>query len=854
MIRKRLCQFLAKFLLKLSVDAYLDCKICDIIIEIMTERIKDKVPIIRIQAVLAIFRLQDKNNKNCPIQKTLINCIETDTCAEVRKVALSKVSLMQKCDIKIIIDRIDDLSEKVRMEAFQVLSKMHLKQFTIEQRKRLLSNGLYDNNEGVKNTVKTVLLKAWLKRMDGDFLKLLESLDLNVDCIELITKVLMSLFDQCSLSENISEILKSFMDKLNVISYDKLTCESAFFWRCCVFHSSKMVNERNNYQWDPKLSYDATQIGLLPDLSVFCEYIKTYYNFHSDVCSSENPWKKREQEFILIQLIELCKVFDYSDEVGRKELKMLCLQLLRYIEVETIRPIIELYFMLQTNLNESISKITELINDILYPNNQVIRNVEEEYKEVNENNTDTGMRREEISIKEQNIKYKIAQLEVQLDEMKEVQEEAVLQENYATAEKLKNDILCIRKKIDVLKNDLFNRIISISDRVSEIDQKYFDENDEDEIIDPLQNLNVDTVTRCIVILREMLHLSCVKYLTPELRTLFQVLVLPAVKINNHIIAPVATEVLGSFCLRDKSLAREFFTMFFALCGNSDNCVSALRVIFDFLLCFGPNMFSITNFNDYEITSKNIINTNDAIKNISNNKKNKEGEEIDENNEMISGYTFITVLVDLLDDEFIEVRLTVIHGLCKLMATGKLKSVKVLTRLILVWFHPCSRESVEIRDCLNFFFPFFAKHCRPWSLQLFENAIIPTMLTLFNAPIHNPLYEVDQKCVIKVLCDINHYGDTIHCNLAVLFCNSIIDLSESHHQAVLLKGLCYLDLSSADISLITTLSNLLKKIIRKFKIKKCKKLANDAEKLKKKVISLTTMKSSTTFRNHTVPIN
>lgn len=53
---------------------------------------------------------------------------------------------MQKCDIKIIIDRIDDLSEKVRMEAFQVLSKMHLKQFTIEQRKRLLSNGLYDNN------------------------------------------------------------------------------------------------------------------------------------------------------------------------------------------------------------------------------------------------------------------------------------------------------------------------------------------------------------------------------------------------------------------------------------------------------------------------------------------------------------------------------------------------------------------------------------------------------------------------------------------------------------------------------------------------------------------------------------
>lgn len=49
-------------------------------------------------------------------------------------------------------------------------------------------------------------------------------------------------------------------------------------------------------------------------------------------------------------------------------MKALCLELLKNIEMETIRPVTELYFMLQTNLNESISKITELINDLLYPN------------------------------------------------------------------------------------------------------------------------------------------------------------------------------------------------------------------------------------------------------------------------------------------------------------------------------------------------------------------------------------------------------------------------------------------------------------------------------------------------------
>lgn len=65
------------------------------------------------------------------------------------------------------------------------------------------------------------------------------------------------------------------MDSLNVISYDKLTCESAFLWRCFVFYSSKMVTEKNDYRWDSSASFDAAEIGLLPDLSIFCEYIKT---------------------------------------------------------------------------------------------------------------------------------------------------------------------------------------------------------------------------------------------------------------------------------------------------------------------------------------------------------------------------------------------------------------------------------------------------------------------------------------------------------------------------------------------------------------------------------------------------
>lgn len=143
--------------------------------------------------------------------------METDSSAEVRKLALSKLTLSHKAVLLKIVYRVDDVSEKVRMEAYKVLSKLHMRRFTIEFRKKLLYTGLYDNNgssiffdlnhfhftvwnsilfsDAVRSTVKRVLLPAWLKKMDGNILSLLEALDLNVDAMECMTRAIMALFE-----------------------------------------------------------------------------------------------------------------------------------------------------------------------------------------------------------------------------------------------------------------------------------------------------------------------------------------------------------------------------------------------------------------------------------------------------------------------------------------------------------------------------------------------------------------------------------------------------------------------------------------------------------------------------------
>ena len=62
----------------------------------MMIRLKDKVPSIRIQAVLALVRLQDPEDDECPIIDAFLHSMETDTNADVRKTILCNIAFSRK--------------------------------------------------------------------------------------------------------------------------------------------------------------------------------------------------------------------------------------------------------------------------------------------------------------------------------------------------------------------------------------------------------------------------------------------------------------------------------------------------------------------------------------------------------------------------------------------------------------------------------------------------------------------------------------------------------------------------------------------------------------------------------------
>uniref|UniRef100_A0A673JMZ7 Uncharacterized protein n=1 Tax=Sinocyclocheilus rhinocerous TaxID=307959 RepID=A0A673JMZ7_9TELE len=100
--RFRVCQLVNKLLGSLSENAQIDNDLCDRIHKAMLIRATDKYPNVRIQAALAMARLQDPSNSDCPTIKAYVLLLENDSNPE----------------------RTRDVKEKVRKLAYQVkLSK-----------------------------------------------------------------------------------------------------------------------------------------------------------------------------------------------------------------------------------------------------------------------------------------------------------------------------------------------------------------------------------------------------------------------------------------------------------------------------------------------------------------------------------------------------------------------------------------------------------------------------------------------------------------------------------------------------------------------------------------------------------
>ncbi|XP_056411327.1 condensin complex subunit 3 isoform X2 [Hyla sarda] len=222
-VRFRVCQLIYKLLVNLPENALIDDDLFDKIHDAMLIRVTDRVPNVRIQAVLALARLQDPSDVNCPVTNAYMHLLENDLNAEVRRAVLSCIAPSARTLPK-IVGRTMDVKELVRKLAYQVLAeKVHIRALTIAQRVNLLQLGLNDRSEAVKEVMQKKLLQAWLKYTEGNVLELLHRLDVE-NSPEVAVSALNAMFALSSVGELVEKcknVDESYLRTLPVLTEEE---------------------------------------------------------------------------------------------------------------------------------------------------------------------------------------------------------------------------------------------------------------------------------------------------------------------------------------------------------------------------------------------------------------------------------------------------------------------------------------------------------------------------------------------------------------------------------------------------------------------------------------------------------
>ncbi|XP_076872309.1 LOW QUALITY PROTEIN: condensin complex subunit 3 [Brachyhypopomus gauderio] len=721
-VRFRVCQLVNKLLGSLSENAQVDDGLCERIHEAMLIRVTDKYPNVRIQAALAMARLQDPSNEHCPTIKAYILLLDNDSNPEVRRAVLSCIA-PSALTLPKIYKRTRDVKEKVRRLAYQVLAeKVHIRALSIAQRVSLLQQGLNDLADSVKDVVKTSLLPAWLKLLQGDVLQLLHRLDVE-NCAETAVSALHVLF---SMATTFDDLLRNSiqLDERKLIPVDSLTCENVLYWRAlCEFIKSRGAEGEEFLE------------RLLPEPALFAEYLYSYLKTVPLMSEEEKADMTQlelvmTREFIGQQLIQLVGCLDTAEEGGRKRVLAVLQEMLVLpnTPLSLIGQLVEKLVGILHDDQQRISAIAEIISDVREPIVSVTDTVDENEK-----------RKKQI---------RLAEVKVRIMESKQALEECIRCQDFSRAAELKDSI----SQLEELRTQISLEASQNDNREQRVEKN-----------DP------ETLLKCLTMCAEVIkQMNINRGICPTMNALIESLILPSVSNGNPAVRNMAVVCLGTAALHSRDLANTHLVLLLQITQLDEPKIriSALRALIDQLLLNGTNILHVGAPQPSDLL--------DGIDGQVNQPKDEEEES--------PVQSVLKMLSEFLDSEVCDLRTETAEGLAKLMYCGRIASAKLLSRLVLLWYNPVTEDDQKLRHCLGVFLQLYARESRA-NQECVEQSFLPTMRTLFNAPATSPLSEIDTSNVAELFIELTRPNilvhpptaqeASIHDSLALRLCNEIL---------------------------------------------------------------------------------
>ncbi|KAI1963865.1 chromosome condensation complex Condensin, subunit G [Ophidiomyces ophidiicola] len=534
-----------------SLDS-IDDELYHLIRQGLVKRIRDKEATVRVQAVVGLGRLagndeddddNDQNDGNSALVDKLLDVLQNDTSAEVRRTLLLNLPFTPST-LPFLLERARDIDPATRRALYSKLLPTlgDFRHLSLSMREKLLRWGLRDRDETVRKATGRLFYERWIEDCASTQTpdKFTEQKDkLAPPNISALTELLERIDVVSSGMEGgiAHEATKMFWagrpDYREAVEFDLP------FWESLTPESAFMARSFNDFcREEGGAKYDSLADEKMPEVTALAFYLHHYtttllsrLSMPEQVEGSEE--ETMEYEFIVEQLLHISLTLDYSDEAGRRKM----FSLLR----ETLAV---------SNLPEQVTKLTV----------EVLRNV---------CGPDSASEGEFCS--------------VVLEAVAEVHDTIVAEESFVSAKSEISDESSSRSRSKTPGND------------NETPEPFDKEEAKAKVLKEIMvNMKCLYIAQCMLQnvagnLQDNVHLV----------TMLNNLVIPAVRSHEAPVRERGLECLGLCCLLDKTLAEENMSLFIHCYSKGHEALQemALRILADILTVHHSILLPVTSQND-----------------------------------------------------------------------------------------------------------------------------------------------------------------------------------------------------------------------------------------------------------------
>ena len=308
----------------------------------LLKRIRDKEPMVRVQAVLGLGRLagnegdedsadpnSDSEDQNGLLEK-LVEVLQNDPSADVRRSLLLNLPLTPTT-LPYLLERARDLDPAIRRALYSRLLPAlgDFRHLSLSMREKLLRWGLRDRDELVRKATARLFSERWIEDCAGGKADSNEevakgTVSVSIEALhELLERidVVNSGVENGIALEALKEFWISRPDYQDAVSFDDP------FWDHLSAESVFMARSFNEFCRLEGGKYEALVEERMPEVTKLAFFLQRYTNSLIDVLrrieatgEGSDEEDTVEQEFIVEQILHIAKSLDYSDEVGRRKM------------------------------------------------------------------------------------------------------------------------------------------------------------------------------------------------------------------------------------------------------------------------------------------------------------------------------------------------------------------------------------------------------------------------------------------------------------------------------------------------------------------------------------------------------